>query len=88
MTLTHVGKYMPEGVRALGGLLNMLFEAAQACKVSAKMSARREFIGLTLDGGRYSVGVDYADPDKLWFRTRGKIDRDATGRLGVGEILD
>src|SRR5262249_287688 len=33
MTLTQVGKYMPDGLRALGNLLNMLFEAAAACKV-------------------------------------------------------
>ncbi len=35
MTLTQVGKYMPEGTRALSSLLNMLKEACAACKVSA-----------------------------------------------------
>lgn len=38
MTLAQVGHAMPEGVRALGNLLNMLVEAVSACKVSAKKS--------------------------------------------------
>ena len=51
MTLTQVGKYMPEGLRALANLLNMLFEAAAACKVSVKIVAGLGHMGVNLDGG-------------------------------------
>lgn len=86
MTLTQVGKYMPEGLRALGNLINMLFEAASACGVSAKTSAGREYLNLILDGGKYQVGFSYAEPDTLWFGTRNRIDPEAAARLSVGEL--
>jgi hypothetical protein len=86
MTLTQVGKYMPEGLRALGNLLNMLFEAAVACKVSVNKRGGWEFIGLTLDGLKYWVGINFAEPEKLWFATRCRIDPEAATRLGVGEL--
>jgi hypothetical protein len=89
MTLTQVGKYMPDGLRALGSLLNMLTEAALACKVPVikKPSADVDNIGLRLDGGKYWTGLYYAEPEKLWFCTRCKIDRDAAARL-PGEITE
>lgn len=88
MTLTQVGKYMPEGVRALNNLLNMLFEAAGACKVTVKRTANWDNIGLILDGHKYWVGIDFDKPEKLWFGTRGRIDPEATARLGVGELTE
>ncbi len=51
MTLAQVGKYMPEGVRAFSNLMNMLFEAASACKVQVKKAAGWDYGGLKLDGG-------------------------------------
>lgn len=86
MTLTQVGKYMPDGLRALGNLLNMLFEAAAACKVSARISADRDSTGIALDGVKYWLGINYAEPEKLWFGTRTRIDPEAAAKLGVGEI--
>lgn len=88
MTLTQVGKYMPEGLRALSNLMNMLFEAASACKVSVKKGAGWDFIGLTLDGLKYWVGVFFDEPEKLWFGTRCRIDPEAAARLGVGEMAE
>jgi hypothetical protein len=88
MTLTHVGKYLPDGLRAWGSLLNMLSEAAAACKVSAALSADWESIGLKLDGRKYWVGVSYAEPEKLWFGTRCRIELEATAKLGVGEVAE
>lgn len=87
MTLTQVGKYMPEGLRALGNLLNMLFEAAAACKVSSRISASRDYNGLNLDGVKYWVGINYTEPEKLWFGTRCRIDPEAASRLG-GELTE
>jgi hypothetical protein len=88
MTLTQVGKYMPEGLRALGNLFNMLFEAAASCNISAKITASREETGINLDVGKYRVGINYAEPEKLWFRTRCRIDHEAAVRLGVGEVTE
>lgn len=88
MTLTQVGKYMPEGIRALQHFLNMLFEAAAACKVTAKRMAGWEFIGVRLDEGKSWVGIFYANPEKLCFATRCRIDPEAAVRLGVGELKE
>ncbi len=71
MTLAQVGKYMPEGLRALSNLMNMLVEAAGACQVPVKKAADWKSIGLTLDKLRYWVGVNFSEPEKLWFGTRG-----------------
>jgi len=86
MTLAQVGKYMPEGLRALSNLMNMLFEAAGACKVSVTKRAGWEYAGLNLDGKKYWVGVTFAEPEKLWFGTRTRIDPDAATKLGVGHL--
>jgi hypothetical protein len=88
MTLTQVGKYMPDGLRAWASLLNMLFEAAAACKVSAKLFAERESIGVKIDGRKYWVGVNYATPETLWFATLIRINPEAAAKLGVGELSD
>jgi hypothetical protein len=53
MALAQVGKYMPEGLRALANLMNMLFEAAAACKVPVRKSAEWYSIGLNLDRLKY-----------------------------------
>jgi hypothetical protein len=87
MTLTQVGKYMPEGLGAWGSLLNMLREAAAACQVSAALSADWESIGVKIDR-KYWVGVDYADTGKLWFGTYCRIDPEAAAKLGVGEVTE
>ncbi len=86
MRLTQVSKYMPEGLRALASLLDMLFEAAAACRVSSTMSAGREYTGISLDGRKYWFGVLYSDPEKVWFGTRCRIDPEAAVRLEVGEV--
>ncbi len=88
MTLTQVSHNMPEGLRALWNLVNMLFEAAGACKVSVRKSPGWDYLGIKLDGMKYWVGVKYDDPDKLWFATRCRIDPEAAKRLGAGEIRE
>ncbi len=86
MNLTQVGKYMPEGIRALANMLNMLHETAIACKVPAKRAASWDYIGLRLDGQKYWFGLAYENPDELWFGTRCRIDPEAAARLGEGEL--
>lgn len=86
MQLAQVGKFMPEGLRALTNLQNMLMEAARACKLAVNKSVSWEYLGLTLDG-KYWFGVILAEPEKLWFGTeRCQIDYDRATKLGVGEI--
>lgn len=87
MNLAQVGKYMPEGVRAMSNLLNMLVEAAHACHLSVVRSPGWDSIGLKLDNQKYWLGVTYAEPEKLWFGTRNRIDSDKIGPLGDGEQM-
>lgn len=88
MTLTQVGKYLPDGLRAWGSLLNMLCEGAAACKVSASITADKNYIGVKLDGRKYWVGVEYANPEKLLFGTYYvRINPEAAARLD-GEITE
>ncbi len=88
MNLTQVGKFMPEGIRALSNMLNMLLEAAVACKVSTEKSSGWKYIGFLLDGKKYWMGLGYDDPEKLVFVTRCRIDREAAARLDEGELLE
>jgi len=88
MTLAQVGKYMPEGLRALSNLMNMLYEAADACKVSVKKQHGWSDIGLYLDGKKYWVGVNFSEPEYLYFNTCCRIDAEAAARLGAGELKE
>lgn len=88
MTLTQVGKYMPDGIRALTHLLNMLFEVGGACRVSVQKAATWSEIGVHLDGRKYWIGVRYTHPEQLVFATRGQIDMEAAHKLGVGELTE
>lgn len=87
MTLAQVGKFMPEGLRALSNLMNMLIEAAGACKLPTKKYPQWDEIGLLLDGGKYWVGVNFAEPECLVFNTCRQIDAEAATKLGVGELF-
>ena len=85
MTLTQVGKFIPEGLRALSNLMNMLFEAAVACKFTPKKKGGWDYMALALEDGKYVVAIDYKEPEKLWFGTKAKIDSKAAAELGEGE---
>lgn len=88
MTLAQVGKYMPEGIRALSNLMNMLFEAAIACQVEVgKPRWDEDGIGLYLAGKKYWIGVNFSEPENLYFNTCSvQIDPAATVKLGIGEL--
>lgn len=91
MAFTRVKKYLPEGVRALQNLLNMLFEAAAACKVSAKLWVHWgnwKLIGVKLDKGKYYLYLDFKDGESLCFSTRNKIDPEAAAKLQPGYIWE
>lgn len=88
MTLTQVGKHMPEGLRALRNLLNMLFEAAAACRVSATQYVSWEHIGINLDPPKYWLGITFTEPEILWFGTWCRIDPQAARGLGVGGLYE
>src|SRR5262249_18016853 len=79
MTLTQVGKFMPEGLRALANLMNMLFEAAAACKVKTnKKTGSWDSMGINLgEGNKFWVGVLLNEPEKICFGTRCRIDPEA-----------
>jgi hypothetical protein len=87
MNLAQVGWQMPEGVRALSNLMTMLFQAAGACKVSAHKSSGWDYLGLRLDG-KYWVGVEFSEPEKLWFSTLCRVNPEAAAKLGVGELQE
>jgi hypothetical protein len=87
MTLAQVGRDMPGGLRALSNLLNMLVEAAGACKVAVKKYPEWNSIGLLLDGRKYWVGVNFSEPECLVFNTCCRINLEAATKLGVGEIF-
>jgi hypothetical protein len=86
MTLAQVGRDMPDGLRAMSNLMNMLFEAAMSCKVPVKKSPGWEYLGVYLDGKKYWVGVRFAEPEKLWFSTCCRINPESAAKLGVGEM--
>jgi hypothetical protein len=86
MALAQVGKYMPEGVRALSNLMNMLLEAGAACKVQVSKRVEWKDFGVNLDGPKCWIGVNFSEPEKLWFATRCRIDPEAAAKLGVGEV--
>jgi hypothetical protein len=88
MNLTQVSKHLPDGIRALSSLLNMLFAVAAACKVSARYSGSRDFSGIVLDGAKYSLGLTYAHPEQLSFRTCCQIDGEKATRLAVGDVTE
>jgi hypothetical protein len=88
MTLTQVGKYLPEGIRALGNLMNMLSEAASNCKVTVRNSAGSNHMGLHLDKGKYWIGIDFSEPEWLLFGTSCRIDPESATKLGIGELSE
>jgi hypothetical protein len=88
MTLAHVGKLMPEGLRAVSNLMNMLLEAAVACKAPVKKSAGWDYLGISLHGTKYWVGVEFSNADKLWFVTYSRIERGAAVKLATGEVYE
>ena len=88
MTLAQVDKFMPEGVRALSNMMNMLAEAAAVCKVPAQRSATWEYFGLNLGSPKSWIGVEFSEPDDIVFATRCKINPDAAAKLGVGEVFE
>jgi hypothetical protein len=88
MTLAQVGKLMPEGLRAMSNLMNMLIEAATACKLPVKKAAAWDYLGVYLEGRKYWVGVKFSEPEYLYFYTCCRIDPEAAAKLGVGELSE
>jgi hypothetical protein len=86
MAITHVGWQLKEGGRALQNFMVMLQETARACQIPEKSYMSVDQVGYTLQGGRYWFGIMLAEPEKLWFATRGRIDPDAARRLGIGSV--
>ncbi|HTU89371.1 MAG TPA: hypothetical protein VMF69_04665 [Gemmataceae bacterium] len=84
MNLTQVGKYMPDGLRALSSWLNMLREAAAACQVKKiRLSDAWDYNGVSLEGGKYWIGFSHTDPEKLNFSTFSRLDPEAAARRGI-----
>jgi hypothetical protein len=72
----------------MSNLMNMLFEAATACRVTVRKSAYWDYLGISLDGGKYWVGIQFSSPDKLWFATYCRINRDTANKLLDGEVSE
>ncbi len=88
MTIERVEHYMPEGIRALSNLMNMLNETAVACNVPVKPTTGWGYVGLILDRGKYYVTLGFEEPGRRWFSTCRKINPEAAAKLGVGEVWE
>ncbi|HWG45480.1 MAG TPA: hypothetical protein VN688_22140, partial [Gemmataceae bacterium] len=89
MNLTQVGKYMPDGLRALSSWLNMLREAAVTCKVKKiRVSDAWNYNGVSLEGGKYWIGFIHAAPEKLYFNTFSRMDTEAAARRGISLVKE
>jgi hypothetical protein len=81
MTITQVGWQLTEGAKALRSFLVMLLEAANGCQVTAKRYMDLDENGFILADGKYWIGLQLQEPQKLWFATRCRIDPVAAGHL-------
>lgn len=89
MVMGEVTWELPGGVRALRALADMLYEAATACGVRARIWGNRECMGVYLDGQLYWAGVDFDRPEILAFATwNAAVDRVSAERLGAGQVYE
>src|SRR5581483_1945661 len=89
MTMQQVTWELPGGVRALRALADMLYEAATACGIKARLWGGRERMGVNIDGRRFWIGVYYEKPEVLVFETNyAAVDRGAAERLGAGTVWE
>lgn len=89
MVMGEVTWELPGGVRALRALADMLYEAATACGVRARIWGNRGCMGVYLEGQLYWVGVDFDRPEILTFETwNAAVDRESAERLGAGKIYE
>jgi hypothetical protein len=89
MTLAQVGKFMPEGTRALASLRDMLREVAEKCSSEVALSFGWDYIGLYLDGKKFWVGVYFSKPEEILFATEKRycqIDRKKAEELKIGKV--
>jgi hypothetical protein len=83
MTLAQVGKYMPEGVRALANLIEMLVEAGNHCGPPAKKWVGEDFAGVRLAQRKYWVGIYFSEPERLYFEAYTRINENAADSLSL-----
>ena len=88
MTLNQVGNHMPEGVRDLVSLMNMLSETASACKLSKRQQSSWNDMGLSLEESKYWLGVNFTESQYLIFNTQCNTDPEAAAKLDIGEMIE
>ncbi|MBO0698202.1 MAG: hypothetical protein J2P46_07400 [Zavarzinella sp.] len=89
MTMSQVTWELSGGVRALRNFMNMLEEAAHVAGVKVQAKANTRHSGVSLDGGKYWVGINFDDPDRLIFQTEYQaVDPSAAEKLGTGYVYE
>ena len=85
MTMGQVTWEMTTGIRSLRNLVDMLYEAAAACNLTAKIIGSSDGISVILDGGKYASGIRYSNPEFIRFLTWNvPVDPEKVKQLGVG----
>ncbi len=85
--LDQVTPHLPDGLRALSNLLEMLLWVASYVKLPSKKSANWESVGILCED-KYWLGVRFSEPEKLIFQSMCRVDHRAAVKLGVGELVD
>lgn len=86
MTMGQVTWELASGVRSLRMLTDMLFEAANACKLKAQIWGNSQKMGVRLSDRRYWFGIWLDRPEILVLSTDcAKIDKDRAALAAQGE---
>jgi hypothetical protein len=91
MAIAQVDWQMAGGIRSLRSLIDMLQEAAVAygLRPEKQRDDLWNSIGYYLKGGRFWVGVSYANPEKLIFHTHNtNLKITASDPLQIGEAVE
>lgn len=89
LAMAKVERISLETVRSLRNLCDILYEAASRCGVALQRTADWTRIGISLDKGRFYVGVSLDDADKVVFLTgQFRVDFNAAAELQIGEVFD
>jgi hypothetical protein len=93
IAMEKAGPALAEGVKSLTNVLRMLDEAIIAKSGKAKgyhkFTSDQGSIGYSLDSKKFFVGIDYEEPEVLYFLTLGDfaVKNDAAERAGFGMLV-
>lgn len=88
IVMDRVGWELPNGVRSLKSLADMLGEAIASCNIQqSTRSGAWEWIGYYLDNKNFFFGINYDRPEILVFENQKlKVRQDSVERVGFGRL--